>query len=383
VVRFWTGGDMGFESKKLPPPPNMLDEDVDAGDFVLEKASRPEKGEGLGAGAGLKLRLPKASFMPPKADCVGDVCDWGDARPPNDSCRVCCCCGCAAGFGTEAYNDRIDCFRSGLDGAAEAPAGPVLEGLAGGAELPPRKSNPNNEPPAFVCFGGAASAFGGGALAATGGPVLDRGGAGAASPKRSITGAGLACGGGGGRMAAAFPARRCEAERSTWIFSWTLDSGWRVVSCCPSLHAVCTHHVVVVLAQLRWVGHRPIHDPALRLVLCADEVLNLGLGGHMAGRQLRFPVLVRPGVAPLQHALQLFVCPGVEVDRLDFADVRAHTAVDARAANAHEDTEVPAGPSRVCTVVSRCARLHAFDVAYACSSCSRSMSCCPRASRGS
>lgn len=70
VVRFWTGGDLGFESKKLPPPPNMLEEDVEAGDFVLEKASRPEKGEGLvaGAGAALKERLLKASFMPPKPD---------------------------------------------------------------------------------------------------------------------------------------------------------------------------------------------------------------------------------------------------------------------------------------------------------------------------
>lgn len=74
VVRFWTGDDLGLESKKLPPPPNMF-EDVEAGDFVLEKASRPEKGEALGAGAALKERLLKASFMPPKADCVGDVCD--------------------------------------------------------------------------------------------------------------------------------------------------------------------------------------------------------------------------------------------------------------------------------------------------------------------
>lgn len=212
VVRFWTGGDLGFASKKLPPPPNMLDEDVEGGDFALEKASRPEKGDGLGAGAALKDRLPKASFIPPNADCVGDVCD---ARPPNDSWRACCWgWGCAAGLGVEAYSDKMDCLRSGLDGAAEAPAGPVLEGRAGGAELPPRKSRPNSESPAFVCFGGAASALGGGARAA-GGPVLDRGGAGVASPKRSITGAGFACGGGGGLEAAAFPARRCEADRST------------------------------------------------------------------------------------------------------------------------------------------------------------------------
>jgi hypothetical protein len=50
VVRFWTGGDFGFESKKLPPPPNMLDEDDEEGDLVLEKASSPEKGEGFAAG---------------------------------------------------------------------------------------------------------------------------------------------------------------------------------------------------------------------------------------------------------------------------------------------------------------------------------------------
>jgi hypothetical protein len=52
----------------------MFEEDVVGGDLVLEKLSRPEKGEGLGAGAALKDRLLKASFMPPKADCCGDVC---------------------------------------------------------------------------------------------------------------------------------------------------------------------------------------------------------------------------------------------------------------------------------------------------------------------
>lgn len=58
-----------MELKKLPPPPNMLDEDVAGGDFALEKLSRPENGEGFGAGAAAKDRLPKASFMPPKEDC--------------------------------------------------------------------------------------------------------------------------------------------------------------------------------------------------------------------------------------------------------------------------------------------------------------------------
>jgi hypothetical protein len=63
----------------------MLDEDVVGGDFALEKLSRPEKGEGLGAGAALKDRLLNASFMPPKADCCGDCCPCDDASPPNES----------------------------------------------------------------------------------------------------------------------------------------------------------------------------------------------------------------------------------------------------------------------------------------------------------
>lgn len=75
MVRSWdccAGGDCGFEAKKLPPPPNMLDEEVVGGDFAL-KLSRPEKGEGLGAGAAEKERLLKASLMPPREDCCGDA----------------------------------------------------------------------------------------------------------------------------------------------------------------------------------------------------------------------------------------------------------------------------------------------------------------------
>jgi hypothetical protein len=41
---------LGFESKKLPPPPNMFEEDMVAEDFALVKLSRPEKGEALAAG---------------------------------------------------------------------------------------------------------------------------------------------------------------------------------------------------------------------------------------------------------------------------------------------------------------------------------------------
>jgi hypothetical protein len=73
VVLFcaWFEGALGCESKKLPPPPNMLEEDVVGGDFALEKLSRPENGDGLGAGCAAwpNDKLPKASFMPPNCDC--------------------------------------------------------------------------------------------------------------------------------------------------------------------------------------------------------------------------------------------------------------------------------------------------------------------------
>jgi hypothetical protein len=137
-------------------------------------------------------------------------------------------------------------------------------------------------------------------------------------------------------------------------------------------------HVVVVLAQFLWTGHGAVHDPTLRLVLCADKVLNLGLGGHMPWSQLGLPVFVGASIAPAQDALQLLVCPRVEVDRLDFADVGAHAAVDSGATDADEDAEVPAGPSRVwvCQLGwEQCG----CRAAYACCACSRNMSCCPRA----
>ncbi len=67
----------------------------------------------------------------------------------------------------------------------------------------------------------------------------------------------------------------------------------------------------------------------------------------MVRRQLRLPVLVGTCIAPTQDALQLLVGPGVQVDRFDSADMGAHSAVDAGAADADEDAEVPAGPSRI------------------------------------
>lgn len=68
----------------------------------------------------------------------------------------------------------------------------------------------------------------------------------------------------------------------------------------------------------------------------------------MTGGKLVLPVLVCARVAPVEDALHLFVGPGIEVDRFDFADVHAHATVDARAADANEDAEVPACPARIC-----------------------------------
>lgn len=69
----------------------------------------------------------------------------------------------------------------------------------------------------------------------------------------------------------------------------------------------------------------------------------------MAWRQLGFPILVRARIAPAQDALQLFVGPRIQIDRLDSANVRAHATMDARAADADKDAQVPTGPSRICS----------------------------------
>lgn len=61
----------------------------------------------------------------------------------------------------------------------------------------------------------------------------------------------------------------------------------------------------------------------------------------MAGSELGLEVLVGAGVAPSEDAGHLFVGPGVEVDRLDARDVGAHATVDARAADADKDAEIP------------------------------------------
>jgi hypothetical protein len=91
-------------------------------------------------------------------------------------------------FGVDAYNDRIDCFKSDLEGPAAPPAAPKsLDGLAGAAGELPKKSSPSRDSAGFVCFAGAGCPFGGGCVP-RGGPVLGLSGGEMSSPKRSMAG---------------------------------------------------------------------------------------------------------------------------------------------------------------------------------------------------
>jgi hypothetical protein len=88
---------------------------------------------------------------------------------------------------------------------------------------------------------------------------------------------------------------------------------------------------------------------------------------------------VSSSVAPLEHTLELFVGPRIQIDRLDSADVCAHTTVDTRASaslvskhvlihsssdclpNANENAQVPTGPSRVCRHLSASTSCHSVS----------------------
>jgi hypothetical protein len=113
---------------------------------------------------------------------------------PNDGCRSCICWGGGCGLGAVAYNDRIDCFRSGLEDIGFEAA---LEGLPavddGG---PPKKSSPSNDSP---CLAGRCIAAGGPTLVGFVSGIsavlgLIGGAMGLSSPKRSMLAVGAAAG---------------------------------------------------------------------------------------------------------------------------------------------------------------------------------------------
>ena len=145
---------------------------------------------------GLKLRLLNASSKSLKLE-VDCCCTGGDCIPPNEGWRSCCDCCWGCGFGAEAYNDKMDCLRSGLEGPVE-PAGvdDTLGGLIPAVDGPPKKSSPNSESAALEGLVGAV-ALGGGGRAPGVSVVLGLAGGSGTSPKRSMGGAGFGAAGAG------------------------------------------------------------------------------------------------------------------------------------------------------------------------------------------
>ena len=152
---------------------------------------------GFEGGALAEDMLANGSLL--TAGCAGAV---GDCIPPKKSTLEvdgCCLCwaggAAAAGFGADAYSDRIEFLRSALPLAAGVDIPEAAdEGLGGADWLLPKKSIPSRLSPALVCFGGAAGAFGAPALIA-GSVVLGLAGAASSiSPKRSTCGLLGGCG---------------------------------------------------------------------------------------------------------------------------------------------------------------------------------------------
>lgn len=106
-------------------------------------------------------------------------------------------------------------------------------------------------------------------------------------------------------------------------------------------------HIIVPFTQGRWIRHATVHDPSLRFVLGSNEVLDFCIRRNVARREFGFPVLIGPSIAPFQHALYLFIRPGVQIDRLNPTYMCTHTTVDTRATNADKYTQIPRRPSRV------------------------------------
>ena len=102
--------------------------------------------------------------------------------------------------------------------------------------------------------------------------------------------------------------------------------------------------------------------------------------------------LVGPSISPSQHTLQLFIGPRIEIHGFHAADMGTHSPVNARAANANKDSEVPGSPSRVYSGQLSVPASIAFETpawnrgrkyigrkpTHVYCACSRHMSCCTR-----
>jgi hypothetical protein len=142
VLDCWVLGSglEGIESKN-PPPLTAGDGEkgfeAAGGDMELPSESKADTDDCFGAeGVTVegKVRPLNASVRPPKASfcclacggaCIAD-------KEPNEGFRSCCAGACV--FGAEAYSDKMDCLRSGLDGPVEEGLETALEGLFIGAD---------------------------------------------------------------------------------------------------------------------------------------------------------------------------------------------------------------------------------------------------------
>lgn len=62
------------------------------------------------------------------------------------------------------------------------------------------------------------------------------------------------------------------------------------------------------------VGHCGGCGPLLHVVFGSNEILNLVVVRDVALGELGLPEHVAPGVSPLHHACELFLCPRIEIN---------------------------------------------------------------------
>lgn len=258
----------------------------------------------------------------------------------------------------------MDCFRSGRDeeagpreAGAVAAGFPPLDDVEG-----PKKSSPSSVSAGLDGLGSGAD----GALGFMAGSVVRGRGAGmSSSPNKSTFCAGL-----GG--CASWPVAvvlGVDDERSNFCFSWTTPKGCQQSASNPMFGSVETHttssspsassvagsgigpsitqrfdsYFVRMkfsiflsenqpLSMLAELGNQErtlqkVHDRERAWLPSIYNAVSLALFEItvLGGDQL-----VCSQVSPLKNALHLLVGPGVQIHRLDSADVRAHTTMDAR-----------------------------------------------------
>ena len=99
-------------------------------------------------------------------------------------------------------------------------------------------------------------------------------------------------------------------------------------------------------------GQRVIYlwqtGPFLHAILGSYKIFDLAAVRNVALRQLGFPVQVTFLVAPLDHRVDLFVGPSVQIHRLHTRYVSSHGSVNPGATDTKKAAQVPRRPAREC-----------------------------------